>query len=93
MNQVIHIQIQEGQLLPRGLINASTIEWQPTDGFSVMDSNVRSGVDYHKIVWEKRALDLDDLVSAQDHLLTGIEIQFVYKFRLFVKKKKNTNYD
>lgn len=71
VNQVIHIQIQEGQLLPRGTINASTIEWQSVDAFSVMESNARSGVDYHKIVWEKRALDLDDLVAAQDYLLTG----------------------
>lgn len=71
MDQIIHIQIQEGQLLPRGAINASTIEWQSIDDFSVMDSNIKSGVDYHKLVWEKRALDLDDLVSPQDHLLTG----------------------
>ncbi|XP_020290289.1 uncharacterized protein LOC109857914 isoform X2 [Pseudomyrmex gracilis] len=77
VNQVVHIQIQEGQLLPRGAINASTINWQPINGFSIMDSNVRSGVDYHKIVWEKRALDLDDLVSAQDHLLTGIRFRMV----------------
>lgn len=71
VNRVIHIQIQEGQLLPRGAINTSTIEWQPINAFSIMDPNVKSGVDYHTIVWEKRALDLDNLLSLQDHLLTG----------------------
>lgn len=58
-------------MLPRGAINVSIVEWQPVDAFSVMDSNAKSGVDYHKLVWEKRALDLDDLLPPQDHLLTG----------------------
>ncbi|XP_029173505.1 uncharacterized protein LOC114942330 isoform X2 [Nylanderia fulva] len=77
INQIIHIQIQEGQLLPRGAINSSTTEWQQIDAFSIMDSNVKSGIDYHKLVWEKRALDLDDLQSAQDHLLTGVRFRMV----------------
>lgn len=71
VNQIIHLQIQEGQLLPRGAINTSTIKWQPIDGFSIMDPNIKSGVDYHTMIWEKRALDLDNLESLQDHLLTG----------------------
>ncbi|CAL1689679.1 unnamed protein product [Lasius platythorax] len=77
INQIIHIQIQEGQLLPRGAINTSTTEWQQVDAFSIMDANVKSGVDYHKLEWEKRALDLDDLHSSQDHLLTGIRFRMV----------------
>ncbi|KAM0726302.1 hypothetical protein ACS0PU_007486 [Formica fusca] len=77
INQIIHMQIQEGQLLPRGAINTSTTEWQPVDAFSIMDTNIRSGIDYHKLVWEKRALDLDDLQSSQDHLLTGVRFRMV----------------
>ncbi|XP_050451579.1 uncharacterized protein LOC126851539 isoform X1 [Cataglyphis hispanica] len=77
INQIIHMQIQEGELLPRGAINTSTTEWQPVDAFSIMDANVRSGIDYHKLVWEKRALDLDDLQSSQDHLLTGVRFRMV----------------
>ncbi|KMQ97671.1 hypothetical protein RF55_1994 [Lasius niger] len=77
INQIIHIQIQEGQLLPHGAINTSTTEWQQVDAFSIMDANVKSGVDYHKLEWEKRALDLDDLHSSQDHLLTGIRFRMV----------------
>lgn len=77
INQIIHIQIQEGQLLSRGAINTSTTEWQPVDAFSIMDVNVKSGIDYHKLVWEKRALDLDDLQAPQDHLLTGIRFRMV----------------
>ncbi|EGI67358.1 hypothetical protein G5I_04001 [Acromyrmex echinatior] len=77
INQIIHIQIQEGQLLPRGGIDVSTIEWQPVDAFSIMDSHIRNGVDYHTIVWEKRALDLDDLLAVPDHLLTGVRLRMV----------------
>ncbi|XP_077254812.1 chemokine-like protein orion isoform X1 [Temnothorax americanus] len=77
INRVIHIQIQEGQLLPRGAINASTIEWQSVDAFSIMDPHIVNGIDYHTIVWEKRALDLDNLLSLQDHLLTGIRFRMV----------------
>ncbi|XP_018361103.1 PREDICTED: uncharacterized protein LOC108759910 isoform X1 [Trachymyrmex cornetzi] len=77
INQIIHIQIQEGQLLPRGGIDVSTIEWQPVDVFSIMDSHIRSGVDYHTIVWEKRALDLDNLLAKPDHLLTGVRFRMV----------------
>lgn len=36
-----------------------------------MDPHVKNGIDYHTMVWEKRALDLDNLLSLQDHLLTG----------------------
>lgn len=71
VNQIIHLQIQEGQLLPRGAINTSTIKWQSVDSFSIMDPNIKNGIDYHTMVWEKRALDLDNLESLQDHLLTG----------------------
>ncbi|KAL6258400.1 hypothetical protein P5V15_010358 [Pogonomyrmex californicus] len=77
VDKVIYIQIQEGELLPRGAINTSTIEWQSIDAFSVSDTHVKDGIDYHKIVWEKRALDLDDLLSPQDHLLTGIRFRMV----------------
>ncbi|XP_071643768.1 uncharacterized protein Orion isoform X1 [Temnothorax longispinosus] len=77
INRVIHIQIQEGQLLPRGAINASTIEWQSVDAFSIMDPHIINGIDYHTMVWEKRALDLDNLLSLQDHLLTGIRFRMV----------------
>ncbi|XP_018301871.1 uncharacterized protein orion isoform X1 [Mycetomoellerius zeteki] len=77
INQIIYIQIQEGQLLLRGGIDISTIEWQPVDAFSIMDSHIRSGVDYHTIVWEKRALDLDDLLAVPDHLLTGVRFRMV----------------
>ncbi|XP_043254593.1 uncharacterized protein LOC122398605 isoform X2 [Colletes gigas] len=77
VNQIIHIQIQEGNLMPRGYINETTIAWKPIDAFHILDKDVKSNIDYHTLAWEKRGLDLDDLVPAQDHLLTGIRFRTI----------------
>ncbi|XP_043490833.1 uncharacterized protein LOC122516776 isoform X2 [Polistes fuscatus] len=74
-NKIIHIQIQEGKLLPQGFIESTT--WKPVDNYTVYDSDVDNGVDYHTIVWEKRAIDLDDLKSPENHLLTGIKLRMI----------------
>ncbi|KAI4500300.1 hypothetical protein M0802_004717 [Mischocyttarus mexicanus] len=76
-NKIIHIQIQEGELLPQGGINSTTVAWKPVDNYTVYDDNVNNGIDYHTIVWEKRAIDLDDLKSPKDHLLTGIKLRMI----------------
>lgn len=76
-NRIIHIQIQEGVLKPRGRIEGSSVSWKPIDNYTIIDSNVRAGVDYHTIMWEKRAVDLDDLDSPADHLLTGLRFRLV----------------
>ncbi|XP_031848289.1 chemokine-like protein orion isoform X2 [Nomia melanderi] len=77
VNQVIHIQIQEGELLPRGNINATTTAWKPIEAFSILAGDVKSNVDYVTLAWENRGLDLDDLVSDQDHLLTGLRFRTI----------------
>ena len=76
-NQIIHIQIQEGVLLSRGIIDANTVSWKKIDNYTIIDPNVKPGVDYHTIMWEKRAMDLDDLDSPADHLLTGLRFRLV----------------
>ncbi|XP_076232515.1 chemokine-like protein orion isoform X2 [Calliopsis andreniformis] len=77
VNQVMHIQIQEGELMPRGNINKTTVSWKPIEAFSILDSHVKNGIDYHTLAWETRGLDLDDLVPAQDHLLTGVRFRTI----------------
>ena len=71
INRVIHLQIQEGKLMPRGEIRRATVQWKEVDKFTVMDNNVKNGIDYHTLDWENRALDLDDLLAPESHLLTG----------------------
>lgn len=77
VNQIIHVQIQEGKLLERGKIDPNSVAWKPIDNYTILDTGVRVGVDYHTIMWEKRAVDLDDLDSPEDHLLTGIRFRLV----------------
>lgn len=75
VKQIIHMQIQEGVLLPRGHINSTTLVWKPIDEFSILDANVKNGVDYHTLAWERRGLDLDDLVGPENYLLTGVRFR------------------
>ena len=76
MNKVIHLQIQEGKLLRRGKILEDSVQWKDVDNFTVMDRNVKNGRDYHRLDWENRALDLDDLAAPESHLLTGKSHQY-----------------
>ncbi|CAL7947528.1 unnamed protein product [Xylocopa violacea] len=77
VNQIMHIQIQEGELMPRGNINKSTVQWKPIEAFNILDSNVTDGVDYHTLSWEKRGLDLDDLTLDKNYLLTGLKFRTI----------------
>ncbi|CAH1108485.1 unnamed protein product [Psylliodes chrysocephalus] len=88
-NRIIHIQIQEGKLLPRGNIDASTVRWVPVEDYKITDRKIYNGQDYHTFSWEKRAVDLDDLEADEGHVLTGVrfkEIGSHLNFEIFVTK-------
>lgn len=70
-NRIIHIQIQEGTLLPRGAIDPSTVQWKPVSDYTIFDRLIRNGHDYHTLKWDNRSIDLDDLVAKPSHVLTG----------------------
>ncbi|XP_062125982.1 uncharacterized protein LOC133838771 [Drosophila sulfurigaster albostrigata] len=73
-NRIIHLQIQQGQLLPRGAINESTVEWKPIDDYKIDDFNVTEGVDYHAMSYENRRINLDDITYKYGRifLVTGV---------------------
>ncbi|KAJ9592425.1 hypothetical protein L9F63_015841, partial [Diploptera punctata] len=75
VNRVIHLQIQEGGVLPRGGINMTSVRWRPVDNYTIPGSDVYNGKDYHTLSWEKRAIDLDDLVAPKGSVLTGMRFQ------------------
>lgn len=77
VNKIIHIQIQEGTLRAQGNIDPESISWKDIDDYTILDRNVRNGIDYHTISWERRGVDLDDLVPPADHLLTGKKFPFL----------------
>ncbi|XP_069676227.1 uncharacterized protein [Periplaneta americana] len=76
-NRVIHLQIQEAGLLPRGGINMTSVQWRPVDDYRISDYNVHNGMDYHTLSWEQRAIDLDDLVAPEGSVLTGVRFRRV----------------
>lgn len=84
VNQIIHIQIQQGELMPRGNIDKASVHWKSIEEFNVLDNNVKNGVDYHTLSWEKRGLDLDDLVLDKNYLLTGTFQLKIYRSCNFI---------
>ncbi|XP_012256460.2 uncharacterized protein LOC105686340 isoform X2 [Athalia rosae] len=74
VNQVIHLQIEQGELLQRGRISNVT-EWKPVDEYNVLDADLKEGLDYLTLSWDQRAIDLDDLTAAPGYLLTGIRFR------------------
>ncbi|KAK9883216.1 hypothetical protein WA026_001406 [Henosepilachna vigintioctopunctata] len=74
-NRIIHLQIQQGTLGPFGIIISNSTGWKEVEDYRIHDRSVYSGRDYHILTWEKRALDLDDLVADANHVLTGVKFK------------------
>lgn len=76
-NHIVHLQIQEGKLLPRGEIETSSVNWKPVDNFTITGSNVLKNRDYHTLSWGSRAIDMDDLIGTEEQLLTGVRFKLI----------------
>ncbi|CAH0751220.1 unnamed protein product [Diatraea saccharalis] len=73
--RVFHLQISEGTLGERGVITPG--DWVPVQKFDPDDPGTTLGTDYHKLTYEKRAIDLDELDSPAGHVLTGVKFTLV----------------
>lgn len=69
-NRIIHLQIQQGVLRERGVIDKDTISWKPVDNYTI-DDNVESNVDYHIMSWLERAIDIDEIFGPPEYVVTG----------------------
>ncbi|KAM7350447.1 uncharacterized protein ACRADG_009034 [Cochliomyia hominivorax] len=77
-NRIFHLQIQEGQLLARGVIKESSIVWKPIENYTLYDSDVKNNEDYYTLTYDNRAIDLDDIeVYENDFVLTGVRFREV----------------
>ncbi|XP_051862929.1 uncharacterized protein LOC117576394 isoform X2 [Drosophila albomicans] len=74
-NRIFHLQIQQGQLLPRGAINESSVEWVPIDDFKITDSDVCDGVNYHSLSHQERGIDLDEILCEEEEVVTGLRFR------------------
>ncbi|CAG9812538.1 unnamed protein product [Phaedon cochleariae] len=73
-NRIFHLQIQEGELLPYGYIDNSTVRWVPVDDFRITTPGVKKGQDYHTMDHEERTMFMDNLaVEKQNHVITGVK--------------------
>ncbi|GJQ85434.1 hypothetical protein Trydic_g23860 [Trypoxylus dichotomus] len=80
-NRIIHLQVQQGEMLPHGIINASTLEWVPINNFKILDRYISNGRDYLKLNRSNNAMDLhvNEVTNERPkRVITGIRF-FVLK--------------
>jgi hypothetical protein len=76
-NRIIHLQIQEGELLEMGQINSTNTRWVPLPDYTILDKGIKKGRDYHTMTHESRHMDLDDLIAPFAHVATGVRFRMV----------------
>lgn len=71
---MFHLQVQEGFLGVRGMINETTRQWVEVPGpeFSFKNKTLEDGVDYHKLKYTARIIDLDNVIAPENMVITGI---------------------
>ncbi|XP_034484622.1 uncharacterized protein LOC117789657 [Drosophila innubila] len=76
-NRIFHLQIQQGKLMPRGVIDDKTLEWKPVDEYQITDANIVNEVDYHTMNYSSRSIDLDNIMNPNDNssVVTGLRFR------------------
>lgn len=92
VNRIIHLQIQEAQLMPRGNVNPTSVQWQPVSEYKILDRGIRNNVDYYTMAWDKRAIDLDDLKAPTSHVVTGVRFRIVGKHLNLEMRQTEVNF-
>ena len=79
IEQVITLVIAERELLPNGQVNRTEENpWRISQGFLI--SETEDTIDYHRLSWENRSIDLDtvlDLETPMETLVTGVRFRVV----------------
>lgn len=76
VNRVMHLQIQEGTLLPQGMVNPASTAWKTLPEFKITDRNI-TAQDYHTLSWKQRAIDLNEVKGQPGHVVTGVRFVVV----------------
>ncbi|CAG9773545.1 unnamed protein product [Ceutorhynchus assimilis] len=71
-NRILHLQIQEGKLLPYGYINQSTVHWVDVDNHKFDDADVFT------MRYGRRSMALDNIQGDENHIVTGVHFEFVH---------------
>ncbi|XP_066151751.1 uncharacterized protein [Euwallacea fornicatus] len=77
-NRIMHLQIQEGKLLPYGYIDNNTVRWVPVEEYKITNDGVYNMKDYFTMTYENRQMAMDDIeLSENDLVMTGVRFQFI----------------
>lgn len=71
-NRIIHLQVQESQLLEYGDVNSTSTRWVPIPQFTILDRGIKDGIDYHTLSFDRREIDLDDITAPVGHVVVMI---------------------
>ncbi|KAF7265097.1 hypothetical protein GWI33_021517 [Rhynchophorus ferrugineus] len=72
--RVLHMQIQEGQLLPGGHVNQSTLDWVSLDSYNITDMGLYNDKDFYQLSYEYRSMALDNIKApAPNYVVTGVQ--------------------
>lgn len=75
-NRIFHIQIQEGVLLARGVVNQTSLSWIPIDNYTLHTKGVIRDRDYHTLGYGVTSIDLDDVITDDNaFVVTGVRFR------------------
>lgn len=69
---VLHLQIEEGEPTKEGIANDETTMWKPLPPVDKRNKKQAAQLEY-----TQRALDLDDLLVPQQHVVTGVKFRML----------------
>ncbi|XP_063904379.1 uncharacterized protein LOC135123544 [Zophobas morio] len=72
---IIHLQIQEGRILPHGQINIDSVRWIPVEDYNVINKTYEDDKDYYTLKWEQREFDLVDIFAKEGSVVTGVAFE------------------
>ncbi|XP_066975576.1 uncharacterized protein [Macrobrachium rosenbergii] len=75
--RVIHIQVQQGEALPQGQVNISSIHWVPVEPINIISTAYQEGTHFKKLSYEDRNIDLDQLSAPEAHVVTGVRFRML----------------
>lgn len=79
-NDIVHLQAQDGKLLPNGRIDNNTVSWVPLEEYAVTDDDRHENEDFIRLKYERRSLNLDEIIYSSNYVVTG---KFVQELTLF----------
>lgn len=77
---VFHLVMIERELKPYATLNVTDSAWRiysRVEYFSIHDSLVREGIDYHTLTWENRSINLDTVEIPTGKVVTGVRFRVI----------------